>query len=400
MSNSEQFISYNISKNEIINVNSPIINASPNQFYKVELEVNAFKGKKGNLFFAFVFMNENKHELTRKIRYIQNFSGVPTNYEIIAQSPPKCRFLVFILRGNDECKVSPIDLQFTFPNLKLFTPQCVINGCEESYDNMTDYEKFWKKFDNKCYRVLVFPKTKKDFFSIPNYGEQEFQNFNINFYEGKKYSQNGEDGIIEFIFSMIGTTNKFFVEFGVGDSSECNGRNLIEKGWQGLMMDSVFTQNIFIKNEIVTAENVNLIFSKYHVPYEFDLLCIDIDYNDYWVWKSLENFTPRVVVIEYNSTISYNESLSVKYDSTAVWDGSNYFGASLAAMEKLGKKKGYTLVGCDNHGVNAFFIKSSLLNKNYQPKILDILYKPPKFGKIVNGKTIGHGPTNQQFVQV
>ena len=69
-------------------------------------------------------------------------------------------------------------------------------------------------------------------------------------------------------------------------------------------------------------------------------------------------------------------------------------------MEKLGKEKGYTLVGCDNHGVNAFFVKTSLLHKNYQPKTLDLLYRPPKFGKIVNGEAIGHGITHRQFVKI
>ena len=113
------------------------------------------------------------------------------------------------------------------------------------------------------------------------------------------------------------------------------------------------------------------IYSKYKVPHEFDLVCIDIDYNDYWVWKNLKDFHSRVVVIEYNSTIPYNESLSVKYDPATVWDGTNYFGASLAAMEKLGRQKEYTLVGCANHGVNAFFIDSSLLHKKYKTRVID-----------------------------
>jgi len=62
--------------------------------------------------------------------------------------------------------------------------------------------------------------------------------FDINLHEKKIYSQNGEDGILEFIFSKIGTTNKFSVEFGVGDGFECNTVYLLEKkGWNGLMMD-------------------------------------------------------------------------------------------------------------------------------------------------------------------
>jgi len=66
----------------------------------------------------------------------------------------------------------------------------------------------------------------------------ELTEFDINLHEKKVYSQNGEDGILEFIFSKIGTTNKFSVEFGVGDGFECNTVYLLEKkGWKGLMMN-------------------------------------------------------------------------------------------------------------------------------------------------------------------
>ena len=69
--------------------------------------------------------------------------------------------------------------------------------------------------------------------------------FNINLHEKKIYSQNGEDGIIEFIFSKLGTTNKFSVEFGVGDGFECNTIHLLEnRGWKGLMMDYGADHNI------------------------------------------------------------------------------------------------------------------------------------------------------------
>lgn len=74
---------------------------------------------------------------------------------------------------------------------------------------------------------------------------EEDNHFNINLHEKKVYSQNGEDGIIEYIFSNIGTTNKFCVEFGVGNGFECNTVYLQEeKGWKGLMMDYGSDQNI------------------------------------------------------------------------------------------------------------------------------------------------------------
>jgi len=267
--------------------------------------------------------------------------------------------------------------------------------------------------------------------------------FNINSHEKKIYSQNCEDGIIEYIFSKIRTTNKFSVEFGVGDGFESNTVNLLEKeNWKGLMMDYGSDQNIKlsnvvkkvwsnrklglknniqkdisffkkiinrknrtqsfqldIKNERVTAENIQQLFKKYNVPKSFDLLSIDIDYNDYWVWKSIVDYNPRVVIIEYNSSIPPTESKVVPYDSEAVWDGTNYFGASILALKNLGFEKGYTLVGCDSHGVNAFFCKSELL-KNFQIQSIDNLYRPPQYGEIINDVHIGHPISNKKMLEV
>ena len=266
---------------------------------------------------------------------------------------------------------------------------------------------------------------------------------NVNLHEKKIYSQNGEDGIIDFIFSKIGNTNKFSVEFGVGNGFECNTVYLLEKkGWTGLMMDYGADQEIQlknllskawsnknlglidnikkdlkffkkiinrkkrstifqldIKNEKVTAENIQDLFQKYNVPKNFDLLSIDIDYNDYWVWKSIVDYFPRVVVIEFNSSISPTESRVVPYDPNAKWDGTNYFGASLLALKNLGLKKGYTLVGCDNIGVNAFFVKSELIEDIVINKI-EKLYKSPKYGEIVNGLHIGHPPNNKKMMEI
>ncbi len=267
--------------------------------------------------------------------------------------------------------------------------------------------------------------------------------FNINLHEKRIYSQNGEDGILEFIFSKIGTTNKFSVEFGVGNGSECNTLHLLQnKGWQGLMMDygainaarsktvtrrnryirsfklfrriiksvNFMMQNsrrevpqlkfpIDIKKERVTAENIQQLLKKYNTPQNFDLLSIDIDFNDYWVWKSISDYSPRVVVIEFNSSIPPTESKVVRYDQNSQWDGTNYFGASLLALKNLGVEKGYTLVGCDSNGVNAFFCRSELVS---EIKIKDIeeLYRPPRYGKIVSGVHIGHPPSEKTMIEI
>ena len=267
--------------------------------------------------------------------------------------------------------------------------------------------------------------------------------FKINEHEKKVYSQNGEDGIIDYIFSSIGTTNKFSVEFGVGDGFESNTAYLLEKkNWKGLMMDygsddKIQVSNVLkkiwgnknlgfkknmqndirfakkiisrnkrtnsfqfdIKNERVTAENIQNLFKKYNVPTHFDLLSIDIDFNDYWVWKSIVDYFPRVVIIEYNSSIPFNESKVIPYDPNSVWDGTNYFGASLLALKNLASEKGYALVGCDSNGINAFFCKTELLD-NYSLNSIDDLYRSPKYGEIVDGKHIGHPVSDKKMLNI
>jgi len=146
-----------------------------------------------------------------------------------------------------------------------------------------------------------------------------------------------------------------------------------------------------IKKEKVTQENVQNLFQKYKVSKYFDLLSIDIDFNDYWVWKAITDYQPRVVVIEYNSALPPTESKVVQYDPEAMWDGTNYFGASLLALEKLGSLKEYTLLGCDSMGVNAFFCKSELIG-GISIKGIQDLYMPPRWGEVVNGVHVGHPP--------
>lgn len=231
----------------------------------------------------------------------------------------------------------------------------------------------------------------------------------INDHEKKVYSQQGEDGIIEAIFEKIGTTNNYFVEFGVGPpykggrklkveehGLECNTRYLQEKGWSGLLMNGKGYPEFNVKAEFITAENINDLFAKYEVPKVFDLLSIDIDFNDFYVWKAISGYEPRVVVIEYNSAFPPTESKVVQYNAKRMWDYTNYFGASFLALVKLGKSKGYTCVGCDKKGVNMFFVKDELAKGNFVEKEIEDLYVPPGYGKRVDGKKIGHRPSKKE----
>lgn len=200
-------------------------------------------------------------------------------------------------------------------------------------------------------------------------------------HERKIRSQNGEDGVLEAVFATIGITNRYFVEFGCEDATECNTAHLLDQGWHGLLMDGAGmsrNRKAIVRKEIITAENVNGLFQKYGVPASFDLLSIDIDGNDYWVWQAIA-YRPRVVVIEYNAQVPPQESKVIAYDPWFRWNGSDYYGASLRALKKLGERKGYTLVYCEQTGTNAFFVATHALPRSFAAPALEAVFRPPNF---------------------
>lgn len=159
----------------------------------------------------------------------------------------------------------------------------------------------------------------------------------------KDYSQNGESKILLNIFKKIGVDKGFAVEFGAGDGYWLsNIRMLLDLGWSGLQMEGISNPNGVVKKEFITKDNINDLLKKYNVPENFDLISIDIDGNDYWVWKELK-YKPTVVIIEYNPNFSYEESLALEYDENHVWDKTYAYSASLLALKKLGEEKGYYL---------------------------------------------------------
>ncbi len=217
----------------------------------------------------------------------------------------------------------------------------------------------------------------------------------LNRYEYQVYSQNGEDGIIEEIFNRIGTTNRVFVEIGVQDGLECNSAYLLLNGWSGYWIEGnpksvvaikhrfsgpINKQQLKILQSFVTAENVEATLRDSGVPVEFDLLSIDIDGNDYWVWKAIEHFKPRIVVIEYNALFRGNVKWVMKYNPSHTWDGTSYFNASLKSLELLGVSKGYCLVGCNFHGINAFFVRCDLIQDRFcAPFTAENHYEPIRY---------------------
>jgi hypothetical protein len=207
-------------------------------------------------------------------------------------------------------------------------------------------------------------------------------------------SQNGEDGIIEAIFSKIGTSSKYCVEFGAHDGFiASNTLRLRTSGWKALLLDDRHENiSINLHKAFICKENINALFEQYKVPHDLDFLSIDIDFNDFHVWQALsDSYRPRLIVIEYNATFLPNEDKVVPYAATGYGDGTNYFGASIRAMYNLGRKKGYCLVYAENTGANLFFVREDLLkNQSFCFKNVnnvDKLYKKPTYG---NGPNGGH----------
>ena len=181
----------------------------------------------------------------------------------------------------------------------------------------------------------------------------------LNDCEFKIFSQYGDDGIINYLTSNIKIYNKTFIEFGVENYEESNTRFLLEGfNWNGLVIDSQ-KKNIDYINKIIANNKCSG---------KIGLLSIDIDGNDYWIWKAIKIIDPSIVVIEYNARFGSKESKVIPYeesfDRTKTNMGNIYYGASLTALNKLGKKKGYSLVGTNKNGNNAYFVKRILLPKN------------------------------------
>ncbi len=202
---------------------------------------------------------------------------------------------------------------------------------------------------------------------------------NINLSEFKIFSQWGDDGIINFLINYIDVENDSFIEFGVENYTECNTRFLlINNNWKGLIidgskenMDSVKRDNIYWQHELkaidqfVTTENINTLLVDNGFEGKVGLLHIDIDGNDYWVWKAINVIDPAIVVVEYNSLFGFDKAWSVPNDNSFYRGKAHYsnlyYGVSILSLCDLASEKGYSFVGCNSNGNNAYFVKNEKL---------------------------------------
>lgn len=200
----------------------------------------------------------------------------------------------------------------------------------------------------------------------------------LNRQEYRVFSQHREDGVIAYLLDLIDDDTGKFVEFGFA-ADQCNCLNLaVNRGASGLFMDGsqvkcssaieaykkLGLDKIDIQNVFINRDNLDSLISESGITGEIDVLSLDVDGNDYWFWQTIKCIEPRIVVIEYNATFGPDKAVSVPYDAEFVrydvHQSGFYHGCSLAAIEHLGKEKGYRLIGVDETGVNAFLVRKDL----------------------------------------
>jgi len=194
--------------------------------------------------------------------------------------------------------------------------------------------------------------------------------------EFKVFSQFGDDGIIQYLIHRLAPLPDSFVEFGVENYREANTRFLLRNNnWRGLIMDSdkasidsiqrdeiYWRHTLTTRHAFVTRDNINDLLREAGFSGEIGLLSIDIDGNDYWVWEKTEIVDPVITIVEYNSIFGPDLAVTIPYNPQFARHRAHYsgqfWGASLSALTQLADRKGYSLLGCNSAGNNAYFVRN------------------------------------------
>ena len=196
--------------------------------------------------------------------------------------------------------------------------------------------------------------------------------------EFRVFSQFGEDGILQYLIRSIGAHPDTFVEIGTGDYRESNTRFLVQNNnWRGLVIDGgqahvefvlrtgmAWRHDVEPVSAFVTAENINQLITDNGFSGDIGVLSIDVDGNDYWLWKAVDSVSPAIVVLEYNALFGPDAAITVPYDpaflNSAAHYSQLYFGASVGAYVHLANERGYRFIGCSSNGANAFFVRDDI----------------------------------------
>lgn len=195
--------------------------------------------------------------------------------------------------------------------------------------------------------------------------------------EFSSFSQNGEDGVLLYILSLIGMGSRRCVEICAADGIQCNSANLIiNHGFSALLIDGrerkVKEGRAFyaecpetsyrpptLVHTWVKRDSIAALVGEHGFAGEIDVLTLDLDGVDFWIWEALECVKPRVVVVEYHGGWWPEDAVSVPY-ADDFQRGDRYGGASLAAFVGLARRRGYRLVGAERRQLNAFFVAKGL----------------------------------------
>ena len=204
------------------------------------------------------------------------------------------------------------------------------------------------------------------------------------------YSQFEEDGMILYALSVIGMKTRKVVELCCGSGHECMAANLIinhryngylfagddisiknAKAFFGSKKDCMLTPPV-INKAWITRDNINYLLRTAGAEGEVDLLSLDMDGNDYWIWEAIEAINPRLCVFETHNDIPSDLSLTVPYsDDFYCWSKGGaekkFRSVSLLAMKALSERKGYHMIGAHRHGFNVFFLRNDLANEKLPP---------------------------------
>ncbi len=237
--------------------------------------------------------------------------------------------------------------------------------------------------------------------------------------EFKVFSQYGDDGIIQWLTKKLNLKSEIFVEFGIQDYTESNTRFLlINNGWSGLVIDGSEESIHYVKDQdyhwqnnltaiaaFITRENIDGLITSAGISGEIGLLHIDLDGNDYWIWEAIKSINPIIMIAEYNSVFGHERPITVPYDKDFVRTEKHYsnlyFGASLPALCHLATKKGYTLIGSNSAGNNAYFIRNDYLTDDLPTPSIEEAYVFSKFRESRNrygALTFTSGPDRAQII--
>lgn len=252
---------------------------------------------------------------------------------------------------------------------------------------------FLKKIISKIIIKLIIPIYKifynqkvndlkfligNSFLKTERYNYNKYKYIEESYY--RIFSQNSEDGVLDYLLYCLNLKDPKFCEIGTEDYQEANTRYIYEKNsGTGFIIDCIsnykfkvqknlrlWRGNLNVIEKKISPDNVIEIFNSYKILDNLDLFSLDIDGIDYFVLEKLPNKFSKIAVIEYNALFGDKYAISVpnleNFDKNEYHYSQLCFGASLRAIINLMKTKDFTFIGCNEINNNAFFLNNDFLN--------------------------------------